>query len=152
MANFDKLKKRIEELRDQKDRIISLIEENGWLYNKRPKVIPQSTEITLGLGWEETINPEKRIINENAISEYQRWFSICKAIIENNQQNRLSEYTEMYSPTSKGSLPGIKSMFSKRLITQQEQYRLIDLINDQFSIINAIPDYIEGKTFDITSL
>ena len=96
MAIIKKLKKRIEELGNHKAEIVRLVEENGWLYNQRPKIIPRFTDSTLGFDIG-TIDPERRSISEKAISEYQRWFSLCKAIIENNQQNRLSEYSEMYS-------------------------------------------------------
>jgi len=138
MYQLDQLKNKISELSEQ---LIDILIKNCWKNIKRSKTIEEHTGGLDILDLSETVI-EKKLIPPQFFSEYRRWYSLGKGILEvNYDRESLKEFTEIYD--------SILEIQKQSHISKREQLELVDLINHQLMIIKSLPAYLEGKAHNL---
>lgn len=148
------LAKAIQELEIQKQQLLEKIQKSTWKDDLKKKRIPgrtvtTSTDFTFGFETETEFYPEKRLLPSDVRMIYQKWYSASRSIIAKNQPNRLHEFDELYFPSGKNAVPGIKRFLENRYVTKDEQFRMIEFINAQFEILSAVPVHLQYSIYDI---
>lgn len=145
MTILAQLEKAIQELEVQKQELLDEIQKYGWEDDRPSERIPEKREPALAhllSDWnKEKVIPEKAPLPPNAGRIYQQWYSAVRAMLAKNQPDRVTELDGAYSL--------IKQMLGGRHITKAEQFRLMDLLNDQFDILAAVPPYLRFSIYDI---
>jgi hypothetical protein len=137
-----KLEKAIEDLKDQKQALFNQIEERGWKDDRSNERIPEQRFARFSrLLEDETVIPEKAPLPIDAGHIYQEWYSAARAILAKNQLTRLAEFDAMYH--------SIWQMLQERYSTQEDQFRLMDLIQNQFDILAAVPSHLRFSIYDV---
>jgi len=142
MTMLSKLEEAIKKLERQKEKLILEIEDAGWEDDRVANPIPSREVSTLvELSLTHTIQEQRNIPSFIKVT-YQKWYSAVHTIIAKNFQQRLAEVEALYNQ-------GIKRIFENSYITKETQFRLLDLINQQFAILVAVPDHLRFSIYDI---
>ena len=141
MYQLDQLKNKIYELSKSHAQLIDILIKNCWNI-KRSKTKKEHTggfEL-IDLSTETVI--ERKIIPPQFFSEYRRWYSLGKGILEvNYDKESMKEFTSIYD--------SIFTIHKQNYMCKREQLELVDLINHQLMIIESLPAYLEGKTHSL---
>ena len=100
----------------------------------------------------EIVTPERRPLPSNIGRRYQKWYGAARVIIEKNQSARLYEFDDLYhiqDKKEKGKDIRINQLISRDYMKKEEQFLLIDLIDEQFDILAAVPNYLRYSVYDI---
>lgn len=153
------LEKAIEELEAQKDELFQKIESCGWEDDRHFEPIPETREIIKNpidndifdqFKNTEVIRPEKRPLPCDIGGRYQKWYGAARVIIEKNQPVRLNEFDDIYDIRDKKNRSGgIRQLILRKYLEKKDQFLLFDLINRQFDILAAVPNYLRYSIYDI---
>ena len=150
MTMLAEVEKAIKELEERKNQLCAILQEAGWVDERWRTSIPESTVSTLDFDITfSAILPERRPLPLCAERDYQQWYSATFTIIAGNQPSRVAEFEAAYSPPPKQPEPGIKQLLAHKQVTQEELFRLLDLINTQFEILAAVPCHLTYSIHDI---
>lgn len=141
MGQLDKLKNKISELNRTHKKLIEILLKNCW-NTKRYKT---KKEIVGGLDFldiSSTTTIRRKLIPKQFFSEYRKWYSLSKGILEVNHDNEsVREFVNIYN--------SILKECEGNYISEGEQVRLMDIINHQLAIIESIPAYLEGRAYNL---
>ena len=140
------IKNKVSSLEKDGNKLIRDYEKFGWK-DTRPKeykeVVIDHQEEIFNMIDNKSIKPKQKQIPSKFQMNFQKWYSSCCALIENNfSKERISEFKSIYEHQ-------IKSILSSNYTTKDKGFRLIDSIRNQTTIINSLPEYVAYKSIDI---
>lgn len=147
MTMLNELQRAINHLELDKNDLLKKIGKECWKDDRHEnKKISDKTIFDL----EVALDTEAKLLPPDVGSLYQHWYSAAKTIIDKNQPSRTTEFETAYLPNNKiKDAIGIKHLISKRYITKDEQFKLMDLISVQFDILAAVPSHLKFSIYDV---
>jgi len=138
---LDQIEEAIQALDGCRDSIQNGIKDSGWQVDRPSEPIAERrSPWPVDLKLEEYV-PEQRPIPQEIMREYQKWYSACRVILEKNQQGRLREFDGLYSE--------VRELLKGRYVAKAQQFRLLDLIDEQFNILWGVVSYVRFSVYDV---
>ena len=142
MTLLAKLEEAIQDLGEEKQRILKLLEDSCWQDDRSLERIPEKRESSiLGVAIGDTITPEQAPLPPKIHQTYQHWVSAARVLISKNQPERLIEFDKLYDQ--------VKQILSQRYIQKNVQFQTQGNIEIQFDLLSAIPNHLKYSLYDV---
>jgi len=147
MKQFEELQEKISRLRSGQRKMIRTLQKKCWTIPQKREKESNRKKIVGGIlddnnDYFKIHYIEEKLIPQNFPVQYRKWYACGKAILEvNGDLDSLKEFVQLYDLVQKYVV--------SEYISEEVQKSMIDLVERQFIIIEALPSYLDGRTYDI---